>query len=68
MAQNTTQNQRMAFCSAIKSYSQTSVKRQYKTIHIYLAFQIGGCLLMHERSAESQLSIAIPISPEWVVA
>ena len=31
-------------------YSQTCVKQPYKTIHI-LAFQTGGCLLLHESSA-----------------
>ena len=33
-------------------YSQTCVKRPYKTIYI-LAFQTGGSLLLHENSAES---------------
>ena len=48
---------------------------------IFLAFQTGCCLLLHESSAErpcflpyfhsaisSHLSIAISISPEWMVA
>ena len=50
---------------------------------IFLAFHAGGCLLLHESSAESsaaealcnyfhsaisnQLSIAISMSPEWMV-
>ena len=42
---------------------------------IFLAFKKGGCLLLHESSAESlhssisnHLSIAISMSPEWMVA
>ena len=50
---------------------------------IFLALQTGGCLLLHESSAESlyisflhflhsaisnHLSIAISMSPEWMVA
>ena len=48
---------------------------------IFLAFQTGGCLLLHESSAESmsflhyfhsaisnRLSKAISMSPEWMVA
>ena len=50
---------------------------------IFLAFQTGGCLLLHESSAESSymsflhyfhsainnhLSIAMSMSPEWMVA
>ena len=47
---------------------------------IFLAFQAGGCLLLHESSAESScgtfiqqylsshLSIGISMSPEWMVA
>ena len=47
---------------------------------IFLAFQTGGCLLLHESSAESRsflryfhsaisnhLSITISMSPEWMV-
>ena len=52
-------------------------------LDIFLAFQTGGCLLLHESSAENtcrsflhyfhaaisnHLSIAISMSPEWVVA
>ena len=33
-------------------YSQTCVKRPYNA-NIFLAFQTGGCLLLHESSAES---------------
>ena len=59
-------------------YSQTCVKRPHKT-SIILAFQTGGCLLLHESSAESScmsflhyfhsaisnhLSIANSMSPE----
>ena len=51
--------------------------------NIFLAFQTGGCLLLHESSAESScrsflhffhsvisshLSIVISMSPEWMVA
>ena len=51
--------------------------------YIFLAFQTGDCLLLHESSAESScmsflqffhpaisnhLSIAISVSPEWMVA
>ena len=50
---------------------------------IFLAFQTGGCLLLHKSSAEcscrsflhyfhsaisDHLSIAISMTPEWVVA
>ena len=45
---------------------------------IFLAFQTGGCLLLHESSAEKALlsfsnnhlsdRIAISMSPEWMVA
>ena len=49
---------------------------------IFLAFQAGGCILLHESSAESScsflcyfhtvisnhLSIVIFMSPEWMVA
>ena len=58
-----------------QTYSQTSVKQD-----IFWAIQTGGCLLLHESSAESScmsflhyfhsaisnhLSIAISMSPEW---
>ena len=46
--------------------------------HIFLAFEKGGCLLLHESSAESShyfhsaisnhLLIAISMSPEWMIA
>ena len=59
------------------NYSQTFVKRPYKTRHI-LAFQTAGCLLLHESSVEGflcyflsaisdHLSIAVSF-PELVVA
>ena len=56
-------------------YSQICVDQPYKR-DIFLAFQTGGCFLLHESSAESyfnaaisnDLSIAISMSPEWVVA
>ena len=42
--------------------------------YIVLAFRTGGCLLLHESSAEifhaaisNHLSIAISMSPEWMV-
>ena len=43
---------------------------------IFLAFQTGGCLLLYESSSSallysavsSYLSIAISMSPEWMVA
>ena len=46
---------------------------------IFLAFQTGGCLLLHESSAErgsahfhsaisNHLSIVISMLPEWMVA
>ena len=42
--------------------------------NICLTFQTGGCLMLHESIAESlgmrlnHLSIAMSMSPEWVVA
>ena len=62
-------------------YSQTCVKLPYIKHDIFLAIQTGGCLLLHDSSAESScflhyfhsaisnhLSIASSLSPEWIVA
>ena len=59
---------------------QTGVRRPCKTRHSF-AFKTDGCLLLNESSADSRsflryfhsamgnhLSIAISMSPEWVVA
>ena len=60
-----------------KIYSQTCEKRPYQTRHI-LAFQTSDCLLLHESSGSflhyfpsaisNHLSIAISMSPAWMVA
>ena len=78
------------FVSSLKggflTYSQNCVKRSYTTIHtcirICLAFQTGGCLWVHDSSAEScttfmlhyfhsaisnRLSVVISMLPEWIV-
>ena len=63
--------------TTVKPVSSNHIKR-----YIFLAFQTGSCLLLHESSAESScmsflhyfhsaisnhLSIAISMSPEWMV-
>ena len=76
-----------SFHAASHSSSILSTDKPVFSDHIkqdtFLAFQTGGCLLLHESSAESScmsvqcyfhsamshhLSIAISMSPEWMVA
>ena len=76
---DTTKNVTAAFFPV--EYSKTCVKRPDKN-KTSLAFQTGGCLLLHESSAESSCtsflhyfhsaisnhpSIAISMSPKWMV-
>ena len=62
-------------CSTVKPVLSDHILQQ----GIFLAFQTAGCLLLHESRAESflyyfqsaisnHLSIAISMSPEWMVA
>ena len=44
-------------CFTRAQYSQTCIKRLYKTRHI-LAFQTGGCLLLNESSADSSVLLS----------
>ena len=68
----------MVIGSTVKHVLSNHIKQD-----IFLAFQTGGCLLLHESSAESfcgsflryfhsainnHRSITISMSPEWVVA
>ena len=46
------ENGKDSFLARRLNYIQTCVKRPYKT-DIFLAFQTGGCLLLHESSVES---------------
>ena len=58
------------FVSTVKPVLRDHIKQD-----IFLAFQIGGCLLLHVKVVQSafraisnHLSIAISMSPEWMVA
>ena len=64
----------------ICQYSQTCVKRSY--VRHILAFETGGCLLLHKKVAQKvqelfaplsfrishHLSVAISMSPKWMVS
>ena len=60
----------------VQLYSQTCVKRPYKTINIFgFSDACHGTLLMHESflhffhsAMSNHLSIEISMSPEWMVA
>ena len=45
------------FINAVKRVLRDHIKQD-----IFLAFQTGGCLLLHERSAESSLELSLLLS------
>ena len=68
---------------SFKSYTVKPVLSDHIKQDIFLDFQTGGCLLLHENGAESycrsfmryflsaisnNLTIAISMLPEWMVA
>ena len=70
---------RLTIIMVSRGYTVKPVLSDHIKHYIFLAFQIGGRLLLHESSAESflhyfhaaisnHLSVAIPMSSEWMVA